>query len=111
MVIACGLIVGPSLGHFYAAHPGRALLGIGVRTLASVGIAAAGAEALGEGGGDSLEALGYVGFAVGAASLIWDIATAPHSAHAHNDQVRHGQMTISPSFGPAGLGLRAAVSF
>lgn len=111
--IVGALIIGPSLGHFYAARPGRAFLGIGIRTLAGVGIAAAFADELGEGTDHPHAALGGIGAVLGGVSLAWDIARAPHSAQVHNDHVRESRRTIgiAPSFGSAGLGLCAAVAF
>jgi hypothetical protein len=113
-VLAGGLIIGPSLGHFYSARPGPALVGIGIRTLASTAVAAAAAVALGDdSSANDLTVLGLCGVIAGTASLVWDVASAPHSAHVHNDHVRQGHATfgITPSVGSNGLGLRAAVSF
>jgi hypothetical protein len=112
-VLAGGLIIGPSLGHFYSARPGPALVGIGIRTLTGAAVAAAAVELADDGNDYDLEVLGVVGLIVGTASLVWDIASAPHSAHVHNHQVsrRHASFGITPSMGSAGLGLRAAVSF
>ena len=110
IVLAGGVILGPSLGHFYAARPGRALAGIGIRTLASVGIAAALMEIAAEGNETNFATLGAFGVIVGGASLAWDIIKAPHSARVHNEQARRTRMGIgiTPSLG---LELRAEVSF
>jgi hypothetical protein len=112
-VLAGGVIIGPSLGHFYSARAGRGLFGIGIRTLAGAAVAAAAVEIADDGNNYDLEVLGVVGLIVGTASLVWDIASAPHSAHVHNHQLsrRHASLGITPSFNSAGLGLRAAVSF
>lgn len=107
------LVIGPSLGHFYAARPGRALVGIGIRTLTLAGVAVAAAEGLSEGGQHTSETLGYVSLVLGGVAVAWDIIAAPHSAGVHNDQARRGRMGlgVAPSFGAAGVGLRAEVSF
>jgi hypothetical protein len=113
IVLAGGLIIGPGLGHFYSARPAPALVGIGIRTLAGAAVAAAAVEIADDGNNYDLEVLGGAGLIIGTASLIWDIASAPHSAHVHNTHLQRGHATlgISPSIGPTGLGLRAEVSF
>jgi hypothetical protein len=112
MLVAAGLF-GPSVGHFYAGRPGPAWVGIGIRTVAGLGIAVAAAEQLGEGTEYTLEWLAVAGAFLGGASVVWDIATAPHSAHVHNDKIRreHATVGIAPSFGAAGPGLCAVVTF
>jgi len=113
IVLVAALLFGPSLGHFYADRPGPALVGIGIRTVAGLGVAVAAAEQLGEGTDYQLEWLAVAGAVLGGASLVWDIARAPHSAGVHNDQLRQSHMTIgvTPSSGAAGFGLYAEVSF
>ena len=113
IVLVGGLVIGPSLGHFYSGRPSRALVGIGVRTLAGAGIALAALEALGGGGDENLERLAVAGAVLGGASLAWDIFRAPHSARVHNDQVREGRTAvgIAPTIGAAGFGLSVQVSF
>ena len=113
IMVVGGLLFGPSLGHFYAGRPGPALVGIGIRTVAGLGVAVAAAEQLGEGTDYQLEWLAVAGALLGGASLVWDIARAPHSAGVHNDQLRQSHMTIgvTPSIGAAGFGLCAEVSF
>lgn len=102
-----GLVIGPSLGHFYAGCPGRALVGLGIRTLAGAGIAAAALEHAGESTDYQLEGLFTAGVVLGGASLAWDILSAPHSAHVHNDKARKGRLAvrITPPIGGAGFGL------
>jgi hypothetical protein len=114
IVLVGALLIGPSLGHFYAARPGRAFAGIGIRALGGVGVALGGLAATSEGDVSSgTEAVAIIGGIVVAASLAWDIIEAPHSARVHNDQISQGRTTIgiTPSMGTAGLGLRADVSF
>ncbi len=108
------IVIGPSLGHFYAGRPGRAFGGIGLRVLAGAGVAVAGLGSGAEGGATSGQAaLGVAGAIVGAASAIWDIASAPHSARVHNDRARRGltltDFRITDDSG--GIGLRATVAF
>lgn len=95
IVVVGALVLGPSLGHFYAARPGRALVGIEIRTLAGVGILTAVFLGVSENSANDSarysETLSIVGFALGGASLAWDIIRAPHSASVHNDQVRKGR--------------------
>ena len=106
------MAIGPSLGHFYAARPGRALGGIGLRTLALLGVAGGVAVAWDSedaGGG----ALALLGLGLCGTSLIADIATAPHSVQIHNDNMQEGRIAfgITPSRHTPGLGLRAEVCF
>ena len=79
-----GSIVGPSLGHFYANHPGRGAVGIAVRTGAGLatlwGIRCGFTEAY----CNSEPAFGYVGLAVALVSIIYDVGTAPASARRYN---------------------------
>lgn len=113
-VLVGALVLGPSLGHFYAERPGPAFLGIGIRLLAGAGVAIGALTEGSEGGATSTSnAIAAAGVIVGGASILWDIARAPHSARVHNDHVRQGRISfgITPSVGPAGVGLSAAVTF
>src|SRR5262245_56687223 len=112
-VLVGGLIIGPSLGHFYASRPAPGLIGIGIRTLATAAVGAGVGAALDDSNMSDFAVLGVTGAIVGTASVIWDIASAPHSARVHNERAQRGHTTlgITPSMGSAGLGLRAAVSF
>jgi len=107
------LVIGPSLGHFYSDRPGRALVGIGIRTLAGAGVAAAILGESDEGDDNDLEALGIVCAVVGSAAAVWDIVDAPHSAHVHNEQLRATRvgMGLIPTSDGVGLGLRADITF
>ena len=113
-VLVGALILGPSLGHFYAERPGPAFAGIGIRLLAGAGVAY-GALAEGSDGGatSTSNAIAAAGVIVGGASILWDIARAPHSARVHNDQVHQGRMSfgLAPSMGATGMGLSVAVTF
>ena len=114
VVCVGAILVGPSLGHFYAARPGRAFAGIGIRVLASAGVVLAGLASISEGGTTSDQAtLGVIGGIVAGASVIFDIIDAPHSARVHNDGLGRGRTAvgITPSVDSRGIGLRAHVSF
>jgi hypothetical protein len=113
ILLVGGLLIGPSLGHFYAGRPGRAWKGIGIRAVAGLGLTVAVAETLGESTEQHLEVLGGVCAVLGGVVIAWDIVAAPHSAHFHNDEVRRARTNIgiAPSVGAAGLGLRADASF
>jgi hypothetical protein len=113
-VLVGALILGPSLGHFYAERPGPAVAGIAIRLLAGAGVAFGALTEGSEAGATSASnAIAAAGVIVGGASILWDIARAPHSARVHNEQVRQGRISfgITPSMGPAGVGLSAAVTF
>jgi TM2 domain-containing membrane protein YozV len=105
------LLLGPSLGHFYAGRPGRALIGIGLRTLALAGVTA-GVAATWNGDSDAGAAAGYAGVALGGAVVLWDIVRAPHSAKVRNEQ-RRRSAAVTPVLSPEGSGIRfgARVSF
>lgn len=113
-VLVGALVLGPSLGHFYAERPGPAFAGIGIRLLAGAAVAYGGLADASEGGATSTSnAIAAAGVIVGGASILWDIARAPHSARVYNDHVRQGRISfgITPSVGPAGVGLSASVTF
>jgi hypothetical protein len=112
-----GLLIGPSLGHFYAARPGRAFVGLGIRTLGIVGLTVAGAEMLSEGPHDmatsTAEILGVTCGVVAALDVFWDIGRASRSAEDHNRELRRAPMSfeIAPHLGSSGPGLCARVAF
>jgi hypothetical protein len=113
-VLVGALIVGPSLGHFYAGRPGPAFAGIGIRLLAGAAVAVGGLAASSEAGATSgSDAIAAVGAIVGGASVIYDILRAPHSARVHNDEVRQSRIgfRITPPVGSAGVGLSVAATF
>jgi len=108
------ILLGPSLGHFYAERPGRAFAGIGIRALGSAAVVVGSLGGITEAGSTSgQEALAVIGCIVVGASVIYDIVEAPHSARIHNDRVRRGltAIGISPSVDSRGVGFRATVSF
>lgn len=114
LVGAGAYLIGPSLGHFYANRPGRAVGGIAIRALAAAGVAIAGLGGASEGGiTPGQAALGVAGGIIGAASVVWDIASAPHSARVHNDELRQERAAIGMmlSADSRGIGLSANVTF
>jgi hypothetical protein len=98
------LVLGPSLGHFYAGRSGRALTGIGLRTLALAGLTA-GAAATWNGDSDAGSAAAYAGVALGGALVLWDIVRAPHSAKIRNEQ-RRRSASVTPTLSPGDAGVR-----
>ena len=112
LLVLSAYMVGPSLGHFYAGRPGRAFLGIGVRTLALVGAGAAVATSWDNPNSGS-DALAIASLLVGGGSAIVDIAGASGSARAHNEKMRKDRLSLTPALiGPTRApGLRADWSF
>jgi hypothetical protein len=112
LVFLGSLIVGPSVGHFYAGRPGRGLLGIGVRVVALFGIAGAVAMSWDEesSGGN---AMAFASLGAGAGFLIWDIASAPRSARIHNRALRerHAALGIGRIGGTDAPGVVLTASF
>jgi hypothetical protein len=100
-------LAGPSIGHFYAGRPRRAWAGIGVRGLIGIGFTAVGASTIDEDSNNDQDALLVGLLIVGAGAMVFDIVTAPHSAHVHNEKVR--RMSISPASVGGAPGLRVDV--
>jgi hypothetical protein len=105
------LVLGPSLGHFYAGRSGRALTGIGLRTLALAAVMA-GVAATWNNESDAGSAAAYAGVALGGAVVLWDIVRAPHSAKVRNEQ-RRRSVSVTPTLSPgeAGVRLGARITF
>ena len=113
-VLVGALLIGPSLGHFYAGRPGPAFAGIGIRLLAGAAVAVGGLASTSEAGATSgSDAIAAIGAIVGGASVIYDILRAPHSARVHNDEVRQNRIGfgITPAVGSSGVGLSVAATF
>ncbi len=107
-----GCLVGPSLGHFYAGRPGHALVGIGIRSAALVGAAfAVGSSWENENTGSDI--LAAASLVVGAGSMIFDVAEAPHSARAHNAKALKPRACVAPAMvgRDRALGLRVDCGF
>lgn len=112
-LVLFSMIVGPSIGHFYASQSGRAFAGIGVR----VGIAllteltARGAS----GGCFDSEGICFpttlvVGAIAEGVAMIADIVTAPHSANLTNEKRVMAYLTPLPAgadgHGRFGIGMQ-----
>ena len=112
IVFLGAVVIGPSLGHFYAARPGRAVGGITLRAAALTGVVAGVAMAWNS---ESTHGgpLAVAGLAIGATSLIVDIASAPGSARLHNQRAEQGRLVlgVTPPCSSRGPGLCANVSF
>jgi hypothetical protein len=109
-----GLIVGPSLGHFYAGRPKRALIGVGIRTVCVLGMAIAVGNSLADfsgGNSSSNDALAGVSLLLCAGSAIYDIATVTHSVRIHNVATEEGVIGLAPSLVGHAPGLRVDVRF
>jgi hypothetical protein len=106
------VMVGPSLGHFYAGCPGRAMAGIGIRTAALIGLSAA-IAATWDGDSSGGNVLAFTSLGIGAGFIVWDIASAPGSARRYNESHRRSQVSLG--LGPVGStgvpGVRFAASF
>jgi hypothetical protein len=109
-VVLGGAVIGPSLGHFYADRPGRAMIGIGIRSAALVGLAVAIGSSWDDESTDA-SALGVGSVIVGTASMLVDIAEAPHSARVHNGKRTEHRFSIQPWGTRHAAGIRATVGF
>lgn len=106
-----GLLVGPSLGHFYAGRPGRALVGIGIRTAALVGLAAGfGASWNGNSGGDELM---LASAAVGVGVMVWDILGVRGSVRRHNAKLNPARpaVVLTPAIDRRSVGVSGRITF
>lgn len=112
VLILGGYITGPSAGHFYAGRPGRALLGVGIRSAALVGTVYALTDALDE-DGDSSPFLGTVCLLGGVSSMLIDMGDAAKSARIHNEKTRERRMGVAPALIGRGRtpGARIRVAF
>jgi hypothetical protein len=111
-VVLGAAVIGPSLGHFYAARPARAAIGIGIRSASVLGLALAIGSAW-ENEGTDASLLGVGCLIIGTASMITDIAEAPRSARIHNAKKRDPRMCVLPCvLGPArAAGLAVRIQF
>lgn len=95
-LILGGYMLGPSLGHFYAGRPGRAFAGIGIRTIALIGLGAA-IVATWNNDNSAGDALGGASVALGTIFALADIVDASRSARLHNEKVPRNRLTITPA--------------
>jgi hypothetical protein len=111
--VLAGYLAGPSLGHFYAGRPKRALFGIGIRTAAAAAFTA-GLAIEAEKGYDAPSANGLmlVSLMVGLSSVVVDVFDAPRSARIHNEGLET-RLNVAPvAIGVAKApGLRVDVTF
>jgi hypothetical protein len=104
-LIVTGVVIGPSLGHYYAGRPGRGLATIGLRAVVPVvTVLVMGAVCSRNGGslfdqgcsqGSAGPGVALLGLGLEAASIIYDIASAPASARRYNRT--HPRLTLAPS--------------
>ena len=109
-IFAVGATLGPSFGHFYSGCPGRALLGIGIRTGAAAVTLVAISSAIFESEDSPANAAVQAGFLTLCASGVIDIATAPASATKTNRELKEHRIafmgTRMRSTGDMALGLQ-----
>ena len=110
--VILGSIVGPGLGHAYAANPGRFFLGAGIRTLGwgacAVGFATSWDNP--DNTGSAILAVG--GLAIITVSTVVDIVTADNSARKFNRSHPGPQLSVMPAYSPSTetYGLRITVN-
>jgi hypothetical protein len=119
LLISSGIILGPSLGYFYAGRPGRAFAGIGFRTAIGFG-ALIGAFATcgwdcgeGEEAYDTAWGILIIGGALVAGSAIYDIGKVDNAVRAQNLKHAGPKISVLPDYFPGHktLGLRAKLTF
>lgn len=111
------LLIGPSMGYFYADEPGRAWKGIGIRALATGGmISAFGICGWDCGEGDSEYNIAWAVFLASSGafvgSAIYDIATVERTVRHHNESLQIS-WTVAPVYSPRDrtIGLRIGMRF
>ena len=111
-LVLVGLVIGPSMGHFYSQRPGRALGGIALRGLAVAGLGAA-FTAGWDNPSSELEMAFYGCAAVGAASVAFDVFGAAGSARKHNETLSATEWSVGPALlGDARVpGIRVDISY
>lgn len=122
VLIAGGILLGPSLGHFYAGRKGGVLLrlGVGVATPLLAGMLVA-AGVTNDGGwlpsidpGAMVLAAGIMaaGAVTIAGSAVYDVATASKAARRRNGEYAGGRIRVTPTYVPAaravGFSVRAS---
>lgn len=119
ILISSGLIIGPSLGYFYAGRPGRAFAGMGLRTAIGFG-ALIGAFATcgwgcgpGEGAYNAAWGIMALGGAVVVGSAIHDISKVDDAVRAQNQKRENPRLSVIPEYFPGhkAIGLRAKIAF
>lgn len=112
-----GLLIGPSTGYFYAGEGGRAWTGIGVRLLATGGMASAfvicGWDCS---EGDEAYVVAWIVFASSGAaficSAIYDIANVQRAVRWHNESL-NVSWSVAPTYSPRErrIGMRIGMHF
>ena len=96
--VLAAYLAGPSLGHFYAGRPKRALVGIGIRSAAAIGFAVGlGIEDEKHYDAPSANTLMLVSVLVGLSSVVVDVFDAPRSARIHNEAARGPRIGLAPA--------------
>jgi hypothetical protein len=111
-----GILVGPSIGHFYAGNTGRGLATAGLRTVSLVGgTLAAYAICPYDGCSDSdVQAATWVLIATAGLTLgssVVDIATAPDAARRYNERQQAARLRVTPVFLAGGSAPGLAVNY
>lgn len=114
LLLIAGPLIGPSMGHMYAGRTGRGLATIGLRAaLSAGGLLAALAICPFDGcSTDQSDQAGTVFLAAAglvAASMVYDVVTAPASARWYN--ARHRSASFGPTFINDSPGLGAWLSY
>ncbi len=97
VVSAAGLLVGPSLGHFYAERWGRGLAGIGIRAVGAAGVVGGIAMEWNNPEGDNSDGIIAAGCGLILGSIIWDVASAPHAARDWNRDAANHRVSVRPA--------------
>jgi len=95
-----GLVVGPSLGYFYAGQSGRAWRGIGLRVLGLgtlIGAAAASWDCYGN-ECETARAVALVGSVVTLGSAIYDIASVRGAVRRRNERAQGVSVRVAPTY-------------
>jgi hypothetical protein len=118
---AFAVLVGPSLGHFYAGRPGRAWLGIGLRCAGAAGfigaVAASFPSSWNSGSSSGADGAAVCALALIGGSMIYDIGTAARSARVHNAKLgaepgaKRLVLAVVPTRDRAGAEVVASVRF
>ncbi len=95
-----GLLVGPSLGYFYAGQKGRAWRGVGLRVLGFGGLIAAAAASWDCYGAEceKARAVATVGAALTLGSAIYDIATVRGAVRQRNEAAQRMSVRVAPTY-------------
>jgi hypothetical protein len=112
LMVVGGYLVGPSLGHMYAGRGGHAAAGIGIRTLALVGVGVAVGTSW-DNPNTGSDALAVASLVLGGGAALLDIGGASGSARSYNEKLQKSRLSIAPAAvgRTHAPGLEAHVSF